>query len=203
MNYEVVVGAGGEFDAEDSQPPSPCVEHEDTLYVFDQGVLSAFDLATGNARWRVPSVGVSRIFFDDKGALYANTTTATPDNIRFARQIDVNDKINPVIMKVDAKTGKILWQLQRKGQLNYVSGKFLYSIEVQHGDEYEEIDDLTKIGQALHGAPHIFIWRINPKNGGVMWEHYQERPPLDVQFDKNRIEMLFKKELQELKYFSL
>ena len=106
-------------------------------------------------------------------------------------------------MKVDAKTGKILWQLQRKGQLNYVSGKFLYSIEVQHGDEYEEISDLEKIGQALHGAPHVFIWRINPKSGYVMWEHYQERPPLDVQFDKNRIELLFKKELQVLKYFSL
>ena len=34
---------------------------------FDQGVLTAFDLPAGAVRWRLPSVGISGIQFDDKG----------------------------------------------------------------------------------------------------------------------------------------
>ena len=33
-----------------------------------------------------------------------------------------------------------------------------------------------------------------------MWEYYQERAPLDIQFDKNVIRMVFKKEVQVLKF---
>ena len=36
----------------------PCVERKDSLYVIDAGVLTAYDLATGKARWRLPSIGI-------------------------------------------------------------------------------------------------------------------------------------------------
>jgi len=36
---------------------SPCVERDGMLYFFDQGVLGAFELASGNPRWRLTTVG--------------------------------------------------------------------------------------------------------------------------------------------------
>ena len=35
-----------------------------------------------------------------------------------------------------------------------------------------------------------------------MWEHYQERAPLDAQFDGNSIALVFKKEVQVLKFLA-
>ena len=70
LTYNV---AGGNRAADGEASPfgeGPCVERGDTLYVFDQAVLTAFDIATGNARWRLPSVGVVGLFFDDQGMLY-------------------------------------------------------------------------------------------------------------------------------------
>jgi hypothetical protein len=50
---------------------------------------------------------------------------------------------------------------------------------------------------------HVMIRRLNPSNGNVMWEHFQKRAPLDVHFDGNTIELVFKKEVQVLKFLSL
>ena len=36
-----------------------------------------------------------------------------------------------------------------------------------------------------------------------MWDYYQERAPLNVQFNGNVIQLVFKKEVQVLKFFSL
>ena len=46
------------------------------------------------------------------------------------------------------------------------------------------------------------IKRLNPKNGRVMWEHVQQRAPVDVQFDQNSIRLVFKKEVQVLKFLT-
>ena len=68
LTYNVSGAGDGGFAGRESQfGAGPCVEHGDTLYVFDQAVLSAFDLATGNARWRLPSVGIVGLFFDEQG----------------------------------------------------------------------------------------------------------------------------------------
>src|SRR5258708_5203046 len=60
----------------------PCVERKDALFVFDAGVLTAFELRTGNARWRLPSVGITGLFFDDQGMMYVNSTTGSPESIK-------------------------------------------------------------------------------------------------------------------------
>ena len=75
--------------------------------VIDAGMLTAFDLGTGNVRWRVPSVGVVGLFFDDKEMLYVNSTTASPESLKYSRQIDVSANVNQVTLKVDAKDGKV------------------------------------------------------------------------------------------------
>src|SRR5690242_20146935 len=73
LTYSVPAVGRGIFHEESQFGEGPCVEHDDTLYVFDQAVLSAFDLNSGNARWRLPSVGTVGLFFDDKNNIYVNT----------------------------------------------------------------------------------------------------------------------------------
>jgi outer membrane protein assembly factor BamB len=176
----------------------PCVERADTVYVFDAAVLTAFELATGNVRWRLPSVGVKEIFFDDKGMLYVNTTTASPESIKYSRQIDVTQTTSAVVVKVDPKTGKTLWTSDPGLAISYLSGKYIYDVEGASADDTEE--NPYSIG--LEPRSHIRIQRIDPKNGRVMGEFREKRAPLDVQFDENTIQVLFKKELMVLKCFS-
>ena len=47
------------------------------------------------------------------------------------------------------------------------------------------------------------IVRINPKNGQTLWEHDDDRAPVDVKFDKNKIYLVFHKEVQVLKFMTL
>jgi hypothetical protein len=207
LTFDVPGGSRDDSDdSDDSDEPlskygaGPLVERGDVLYVCDQGVLTAFDATTGNARWRLPSVGILGLIFDDEGGMYVNTTTASHEKIKYSQQIDVSDRTHDQVLKVDPATGKILWTAVNEGLINYFSGKFLYSISSYEGDEPDET--LAGIPGATI-APHIRIKRLNPKNGKVMWEHYQRRAPLDIQIDKNTIQILFRKEMQVLKYISL
>ena len=202
LTFEV---AGRSGDAEEEASPygqGPCVEHGDTLYVFDQAVLTAFDLPTGNARWRLPSVGVVGLFFDDQGMVYVNTTTASPDKIRYSRQIDINDRTSSVIFKLDPKSGKTLWSSDQHGFITSVSGKFIYSLQSYCPDEDEDAND-NDMTAILKKQAYVRIHRINPANGRLMWEIFQPRGPLDVRIDGNSIEIVFKKEVQVLRFLSL
>ena len=165
-------------------------------------MLSAFEVATGNARWRLPSVGISGIYFDDAGMIYVNTTTASPENIKYSKQIDVSDRISAVVLKLEAKTGRELWKQTLSGNLSYLSGQYIYSVAYTGPrDDDDEINpDLAVLG--LEKKAYLRIRRINPKNGRILWEHFQQRGPLDVKIDRNTIQLVFKREVQVLKYLS-
>jgi outer membrane protein assembly factor BamB len=196
LTYNV---AGGNRAANGETPPfgdGPCVEHGDTLYVIDQAVLTAFDIATGNPRWRLPSVGVVGLFFDDKGMLFVNTTTADPDNIRYSRQIDITQKIEAILLKIDPQTGRTLWSVKPGGFISYLSGKFIYTVQsFDPGDQ-----EASPTGIQL--PAYLKIRRINPADGRVLWDYEEDRAPLDVRFKDNSIELVFRKEVQVLKYLS-
>jgi len=179
----------------------PCVERQGTLYVYDEGILAAFDLANGNVCWRLPSVGITGLFFDDQGMLYVNATTASPDAIKYSNQIDITRKASPVVMKVDPRTGKGLWAAQLGGLINYVSGKFIYTMSSYQADD--ERDSAFSTDAILGRESFLCIKRINPKNGQVMWEYPDKRVPLDVQFDQNTIRLVFKREVQVLRFLAL
>lgn len=188
---------GGELIATAS---APGVERDGALYFFDKGVLACFDLATGNARWRQPTVGVTKLLFDDKGMLYVDTTSGSVDSVRFSQQVDISQKRFPVIIKIDPKTGKALWRSDHAGRLSHVFGKLVYTMEWHGGD-----DDAGPGGPlpGLQVPPHIRIRRLSASNGKVQWEYYQKRAPLSVDIRQNTIQLLFKKEMQVLKFIAL
>ena len=161
-------------------------------------MLTAFELRTGNARWRLPSVGIAGLFFDGQGMIYVNTTTASHDSVRFSRQIDVSQKTRNVVLKLDPKTGRTLWHADNDGMVRYLSGKFIYTVESSAGEDGGFMN--LKFGPAVR--PHIRIKRLSASSGRVMWEHHQERAPLDVQFERNEIRILFRKELQVLRFLT-
>jgi hypothetical protein len=196
---------GGLDSLEEGSSPwgqGPCVERKDALYLFDEGVLTAFDLASGNVRWRYPSVGIAGLFFDSEGMLYVNTTTAGPQGLKYSRQIDINSAGDvPVVAKIDPRNGKVLWTAEPGGLVNYVSGKFLFTVQSYMPPEPDE-DDLVAQEEGPKHPPYMRIKRINTSNGHIVWEHFQQRAPLDVQFDKNVIRLVFKREVQVLKFLA-
>jgi outer membrane protein assembly factor BamB len=162
-------------------------------------VLSAFDLRTGNARWRLPSVGVVGLFFDDQGMVYVNTTSGNPDDIKYSRQIDIEKTTDDILMKVDPQTGKTLWSIKPGGFISYLSGKYIYTVQSY---DPNPLDEEQMSDMALQKPPYFRIARINPKNGRILWEHFEERVPFDVRFQNNTIELVFKREVEVLKYLS-
>jgi len=200
LNYEVSGGFGEEGWGElVATATAPGLEHDGHLYFFDEGVLACFELATGNARWRLPTVGVTKILFGDKDVLYVDTTTGSADKLKYSQQIDISDKSYPVILKVDAKSGKPLWRSERNGRLSHVFGKLIYTIEWHGGDE-DEVPSGPRLG--IEMPPHIRIRRLSAGNGQPKWEYYQKRAPLNVDIEKNMIQLVFKKEMQVLKFIA-
>jgi hypothetical protein len=200
LNFGIAEGFGeddwGELIATAS---SPGVERDGLLYFFDKGVLTCFELATGNARWRQPTVGVTKVLSDEQGALYVDTTTGSAENLKYSQQIDIGDKSYPVILKLDAKTGKMLWRSERNGRLSHVFGKLVYTIE-WHGGDDDEGPSPYKVGMEI--PPHVRIRRLSAGNGKPMWEYYQKRAPLNVDIQKNVIQLVFKNEMQVLKFLA-
>jgi outer membrane protein assembly factor BamB len=201
LTYSVSGGRG--FSGEASKfGEGPCVEHGDTLYVFDQAVLSAFDAATGNARWRLPSVGVVGLFFDGQGNVYVNTTTGNPDDIKYSRQIDISRKTEAIVSKIDAKTGKTLWSIKPSGYVSYLSGKFIYVVDTYDPNPTDE-DVVNDMVADLQKPPFLHIERIRPADGHILWEYYdRDGCPFDVRFDENSIQLIFKREVQVLRYLT-
>ncbi|MBI3867851.1 MAG: hypothetical protein HY299_04895 [Verrucomicrobia bacterium] len=155
----------------------PVIERGDTLYILDPGVVGAFDKSTGNARWRLPTVGASGLRFDSRGAVYINTTTMGQDQVRYDQQIDVSKKDRFVIIKAEASSGRILWRATNCGQIAAIIGDQLYTSEV-----------LTSGMGVLRQEPvsHLLLYKLSPKTGKVQWEHSSRGAPsrLDIQGSK-------------------
>jgi outer membrane protein assembly factor BamB len=179
---------------------APCLERGDTLYFFDQGVLTAFEVKSGKARWRMPSVGVSSIQFDDKGMLYVATTSAGPESIQYYEQVSM-DRIEPIIVKVDPATGRALWRVEKVGDECHLSGKYVYLTRAQTSS-LDVIASMSKGGGG--GIPtHFRLYRLNPKNGQQLWECYRPTHPSQLDFHGNEILLQFHDKLEVLKFLSL
>jgi hypothetical protein len=201
LAFNVSRGSGFE-DAETSEisiGEGPCVERDGALYVFDAATLTAYDVASGNVRWRVPTIGTVGLFFDDQNAMYVNTTTADLDSIRFARQIDINKKTSASVLRVDCKTGKVFWNVQPGGFVSHVDGKFVFCFASKQAPDLDP-DSLTTLPGMLDSA--MDIRRLDPKTGKLTWDYAERRCPVSVRFKGNLIELVFRKEVEVLKFIS-
>jgi hypothetical protein len=79
-----------------------------------------------------------------------------------------------------------------------VSGKFIFTVASNEPID-EEIEG-TSYETGFEKPPFTRIRRLHPKTGKEIWEHFQDRAPLDVQFERNFIRLVFRKEVQVLKF---
>jgi hypothetical protein len=182
---------------------SPAAERGgDTLYFFDQGVLTTFSLPSGEVRWRLTSFGISGIQFDSQGMLYVDSTTAGPEDIKYADTITF-EKIPPVLLKVDPASGKILWKAGDLGDRTIVSGKFLYAESVQQGG----VGMAAALRDALdqprgEGPVYFHLYRIDPDTGMVLWGLYREQAPQNLATEQNRILLRFGNDVELFKFLA-
>jgi len=204
LTYPVSNGGGAFSRLASPYGEGPCVERGHTLYVFDQAVLTAFELASGNARWRLPSVGILGLFFDDQDHVYVNTTTGNPDDLKYARQIDISRSTQAVVSKLEPKTGKTLWTIQPGGYISYLSGQFIYVIEA-YDPNPTDADDLNDMTTVLQKPAYLRISRLRPSDGRILWDYYDplDRCPVNWSFDGNSIQLIFRREVQVLRYLAL
>lgn len=203
LTFPVPLGSYATGFASHSGGAGPCAEHNGVIFIADQGMLTAFERATGQVRWRLPSVGITGLFFDDAGMLYVNTTEASLDELRYSRQIDVTRKIKPVVTKIDPRNGKTLWSVKPGGFIQYVSGPYIYVVAAYGGDFDENGDSTYGVDTGLERAAYLRIKRLSPKNGSELWTAFQQRCPLDIQFNQKSMQLIFAKEVQVLRFLSL
>lgn len=176
----------------------PCLETGDALYFTDKGMLTRFDPATGNVRWRLTSVGISSVQIDDHGRLYLDTTTLRPETIQYSQQIDLREHDLRVIMQVDPATGNILWRSDFPG-LSYqclCSGKFLYTTRVW------QTQDMLKLEEGPD--THFTMKLLEPSNGKMVWNHVLDNKDIiKVQVQQNWILLQTGDRVAVLKFFSL
>ncbi len=181
----------------------PAVQTADALYFFDQGVLRAFALPGGELKWTLISIGINAVQFDSGGMLYVDSTTASPEDVQYSDQVKF-EHAAPVLLKVEAKSGKILWKAVDRGRQCLLSGKFVYCESVRNGG----IAMASALRGAL-GAPegeepvYFHLYRLDPAGGGVIWNLYREHAPDEVAVQGSSFVLRFGADVQFFKFLEL
>ena len=173
---------------------APCLEYGDTLYFADKGMLSAFAMGGGEAKWRLTSVGISRIQTDEHGDVYLNTTSADPDTIQFSEEVDLKNRPHPVILKVDPKTGKTLWKAENVGENCLLSGKFVYATRSSSSYSWLHLEEGPQT--------HYNVYRLNPANGHTLWNYYQPTGGVRTEASQNWLMLQLGDSVQVVKYLT-
>jgi hypothetical protein len=181
---------------------APALEDNGALYFFDAGVLTAFSLPGGDVRWRATSIGISKILRDDADALYVDSTTGAPEDIQYSEQINF-EKAHSDLLKIDAASGKILWQALNIGQECYLSGKYLYTSSVNQGG----IAMANGLAEALNaprpeGPVYFHVHRLDPLDGKELWDFYRVEAPNELSFQQNRFLVRFSDRVQVWKFLT-
>jgi outer membrane protein assembly factor BamB len=172
------------------------LENGDALYVADPGGMTRFDLATGNVRWRMDSVGIADLHADARGNVYVSTTDASADHISHPHEFNVHDKIHPLLLKVDAATGKVLWSQVSVGDKCFFSGKFLYATLIATLQSPLKLETGPDV--------HFNLRLLDPSNGRQIWEYQKINDPLvKTQVQNNWILLQFEDGVTVMKFFSL
>jgi outer membrane protein assembly factor BamB len=177
------------------------VERDGLVLIADQGVLTALASTNGNVRWRLPSVGVTGLFFDDHGMLYVNSTTADPDSLKYSRQIDLTKPVQPLIVKLNPLDGTTLWRAESMGAVAHVTGKHVFTVAANPADDGAETQSVLGIRPGAQSG-FMRIRCLNAKDGIERWKYDQDRAPLDIGFSGKTVQLLFPNEAQLLRFLA-
>ena len=176
----------------------PFLEDNQHLYFFDKGFLTAFDRQTGATHWRLPSVGIQKVQIDrgdflDRGpVLYVVSANGKPETLQYSQQAVMPTV--PIIFKIDAASGKILWK-QEKYQDCFVSGGNVYAtLETRNAEDL--VNSVFERGKAIQ--TRFKLYKLSARNGHAQWEWFQTRSPLRIEADNKQVSLLFPDELQVL-----
>ena len=172
----------------------PFLEHGGRLYFFDQGALTAYELPSGKAAWRLPSVGITTIQANDDNHLFVNSTTAPVESIQYSEQEYIKDRPKSVLIKVNAKSGKKLWESKQAGQKSRLAGDYLYGTQVSSSS----LRSLT----GASPADRFKLLRIDPGDGDRIWEKMIEGGQA-IDFNGTRILVQFGGNYRVFKYLTL
>ena len=176
----------------------PFVEHDGRLYSFDRGVLSAFDLASGTVKWRITSVGIRKIMFDQRGSLYACTTMTSPQALNTSD--GEPEEGNHALMKVDPTDGRVLWTTPHLGTDIFMEGDFVYSQWLGQND----LDAAAMMAAGGRGSSiSCAFTRIDPRKGEIIWRLDYKGNPDTINTRGNAILIQFTRRLELVNFFSL
>ncbi|MFL6529397.1 MAG: PQQ-binding-like beta-propeller repeat protein [Chthoniobacterales bacterium] len=181
----------------------PCLEDDKRLYLFDSGFLTAFDRGTGATLWRLPSVGIHKIQLDHGGSvdrgevIYVTSANESAETLKYSRQATGGGP--PLILKVDATTGKLLWKAEKFDQC-FVSGGSVYAtLETRNGQDL--VNSVFQGSKAI--TSRFKLYKLSARDGKPQWEWFQTRQPLFIAADGRKVSLLFGDELQVLSSIAL
>lgn len=160
----------------------PCIEEGERLYFFDSAFLTAFDLSTGQAAWRTPIAGITRLQCDN-GLLYVTAGSAEL----------------PVLQKIDAKSGKILWRVEHYQECLVSEHQVYVTREVVNAED--AVDRVFQGSKAIQCRWKLY--KLAAIDGKPQWEWFQTRRPAHILAHGRKIALLFEDELQVLKSIAL
>jgi len=178
---------GMEMMGEEFMDKVPCVEKDDRVYFYDAAYLGAYQKADGKVLWRMPSIGIQKVQFDDEGMLYLSSANRPAESLVYTQELFHGEE-SSLIMKVDAQSGKILWQQAKYLQI-YVSGKDVYGMREGHNPN--DILDPANAPKA-----RIKIYKLTRSEGKPRWEWFEPRRPLAVMAKSKNVVLLFGNELR-------
>jgi hypothetical protein len=174
----------------------PMVETADALYLADKGMITRFDLVTGEVRWRFNTVGTSHMLYDSRLGFYINSTTAGPETIQYSQQVNLRQKIHTTMIRLDPATGKSLWSQEAQGDKVFTSGKFVYAERVNYVTVQLELENGPQ--------PHFYTTLVNTRDGEPIWTYHRSlQTGAKMEVQNNWIMLQFRDKLVLLKFFSL
>jgi hypothetical protein len=176
----------------------PCLEAAGTVYLFDRAFLTALQRETGKVLWRLPSVGIQKLLADGSGALYVCTQNAPAESARFSQEARSASAQPCSVLKVDGRTGKILWNAPKYEDC-FAAGGAVYAVREARNPN-DAVDAVF-----THKAPvtRFMVFKLSSGSGKPQWEYLQLRRPLQIEPEGRKIAMLFADEFQALSSLAL
>jgi len=101
-----------------------------------------------------------------------------------------------MIVKVELKSGKVLWQAARVGANVLVSNGIVYASNSQ----ISGMEVIAAVNRGESAGVNWRLFRINPSNGKDLWEYHRVGAPEAVLPREKRILLRYEDQIRLLKY---